>query len=65
MRSASIPAEALLVVSGQGLFSKSDPQEDDGEGEHAEVVDGALLVAGGHAAVLLEAVDRPLEKPSS
>src|SRR5689334_9590301 len=38
------------------------PESDHADGDHGEIVDGALFVAGGDAAELLEAIDQPLDE---
>src|SRR3712207_8508217 len=42
------------------LQSRSEPEQDHADRDHGEVVGGALFVAGGDAAELLEAVDQAL-----
>lgn len=47
--------------SGQGVFSKLQPDQDGGDGDYRQAGDSQLLVAGGHAAVQLRAVDAALD----
>src|SRR5947209_19520240 len=39
----------------------SQPEGDRGDGQHREVVDSSLLVAGGDATKLLQTVDQPFD----
>jgi hypothetical protein len=45
----------------RSCFQMSQPEGDRSDGEHRQIVDGPLLIAGGNAPELLEAVDESLD----
>src|SRR3954469_19237367 len=57
------PARARARPSrpARACLQSSEPEADHADGQHGAIVDPALLVAGRDPAVLLQAVDQPLD----
>ncbi len=61
------PVQTTITASTRGLSYEStlEPEDNGGQNEHGAVIEGTLLVAGGHPAPLLEPIDAALDHVAS